>query len=148
MDEKMSRELYSDIRSGVEEQIIHVIKDALRLGSIVPEEHYLDDIMSIVLDAVNIKVEPPPILPGVSIGSWTHEAQASGAFKVVVNGMGGIAYHMTEPDARVMAASQEMAEAMVECVKIIDGLILPDALFCKIRKTLALPLEKAIGKAW
>ena len=67
-------------------------------------------------EVAGIKVEDPPILPEVTPGKWGYREMKSAktAFMVTVDGKGGIAYHLTEADAKVMAGSNELVEKVIE----------------------------------
>lgn len=131
--DKISREKYTEIVKTIDN----------RFGSFI-------GVINGVLEAAGIEVEPPPILPGVTPGKWMsccgHDADI-GRYYIIANNV-RIAEVYVPADRTVMSASKELTEAAVKCCKEIEKLDIPGEMLSKIRNTLALPLEKAIGKAW
>jgi hypothetical protein len=101
-----------------------------------------------ILEKLDIKVEWPELLPDVAGGKWMVK-KGTGDYRIISEAGKDNRFVIADvgygANAKLMARSKEMAEAMAKCIREIDRLDIPGKLllFSQIRNTLALPLEEA-----
>lgn len=83
-------------------------------NAIGPMEERVELYTMAVLDAIEAKVQEPPVMPDISEYKWEAERHHHGsdAFKVIAGG-NGLVYHLSETDAKFMAGSKELAEKVL-----------------------------------